>query len=115
METEKDVKRYVLKDRFAKWHVSEMTVDEKTEKITHLVICDTKNNPAFEYADGKSSTISKPSKAEINPNAPTQICRKCGNEIKGVKWPNGATQTAGEFSEAYGNLCVKCAKEERVI
>lgn len=56
VETVQDAnKKWKLKNPFEKWHVKEMVVDNKNEKITKLVIADKNGVVAFTYTDGKTT------------------------------------------------------------
>ena len=61
-ETVPDGNKYKLKNPYEKWHVSEMEVDNNSEKIIKLIICDSKDIQVFTFNNGKS-TATKP-----NPN-----------------------------------------------
>ena len=109
-------KRYILKDRFAKWHVSKLKVDEDREKITELEITNKSGAVVFRYQDNKGKKLpqnaAKAKDIDYHAEEPELICKNCGGKIKDVRYKNGAVQTAAEFAEMSGNLCAKCMKEQ---
>lgn len=125
--TEKDPydktgKRYRLKNRYEKWHVSEMDVDNEAEKITRLVISDSRGKPVYRYENGKGEYVgSKPSKSageqEVSiipedPDAPI-ICRKCRKPVTEVKGTDGKLISPEKVYEFTNGLCYACYREAR--
>ena len=76
--------KYKLKNPYEKWHVSEMIVDNEAEKITRLIICDSKNKQVFTYDNGKTSAAkSDPPKIDYDKarqDIQLMVCELCGND-----------------------------------
>ena len=100
-ETVKDDKgRYQLKDRFSKWHVTKMTVDNENEKITALEIADKQDKVVFRYHGGKVEPATV--------QAAETKCAKCGKEIKALKNKEGQVVSPRQIAEQTGDLCMTC-------
>lgn len=52
-----DKGKYEMEDKFLKFNVKDLTVDEETEKITELTIEDSNGNIVFTYPHKKATTV----------------------------------------------------------
>lgn len=84
VETVANGSKFNLKNPYEKWHVSEMIVDNEAEKITRLIISDSKNKQVFTYDNGKTSAAkSDPPKIDYDKarqDIQIMVCELCGND-----------------------------------
>lgn len=106
--------RWVLDgpDRYTRFYVHDLAIDEEREKITHITIINQKGEIVAEY-DEKAvhPHVRAPQpvlEAKYHMPDGRVICVGCEQEIQAVTGRNGSTISALDISKRTKGLCPKC-------